>query len=114
MPERVSEIQQRALPRLALVAAHHACLDLAGPADGARKRRRLALAQGRQVGDHFLEVPGVGEQPVLQDFRQAGGELARWQRLQDIGVRHDDARLVERADQVLAVRMVDAGLAADR
>ncbi len=112
--ERVPEIQQRALARLALVAADHAGLDLAGAADRARQRRRLARAQRRQVADHIVEVRGIGKQPVLEDLRQPGRQFARGQRLQHIGVRHDDARLVERPDQVLAARMIDAGLAADR
>ncbi len=56
----------------------------------------------------------VADRAVLDHFREARGELARRQRAQAIGVDQHGARLVERADHVLAERVVDAGLAAHR
>ena len=72
---------------------------------------------GKHVGVIFLQ-PGeeslIAEQAVFGDFRIAGAELARRQRVEHRGVGDDKDRLVERAYQVLALRRVDAGLAADR
>ena len=51
---------------------------------------------------------------VLDDLGEPGGELALGQRRERVGVREHHARLVEGADHVLAERMVDRGLAADR
>ena len=59
------------------------------------------------------EEGGVADRAVLDHFREARGELAIGQRAQAIGVDQHGARLVERADHVLAQRMIDAGLAAD-
>ena len=56
----------------------------------------------------------VADRAVLDHLGEARGELAVGQRAQAVGVDQHGARLVERADHVLAERMVDAGLAADR
>ena len=61
-----------------------------------------------------IEQRAAGDHAVLDDFVQAGSELAPRQRLQQLRIDHDDRRLVKRADQVLAERVVDADLAADR
>ena len=56
----------------------------------------------------------VAEQPVFHDLGVAGAELARRKRGKRAGVGEHEARLMEGADQVLALLGVDAGLAADR
>ena len=61
-----------------------------------------------------VEQRRVGDRPVLDDFGQPGAEFARRQGVQRVEVADHQPRLVERADHVLAQRMVDAGLAADR
>ncbi len=50
---------------------------------------------------------------IFDDLAQGGPPLALRQRRQRREVEHDRRRLVERAQQVLALREVDAGLAAD-
>ena len=55
----------------------------------------------------------VAEQTVLRDLRIAGAHFARRKRRQNVGVGQHEARLMESADQVLALRRVDARLAAD-
>ena len=57
---------------------------------------------------------GIGDRAVLDHLREPGLEFALRQRLQRVGVDQNETRLVKRTDQVLALRMVDPGLAADR
>ncbi len=54
------------------------------------------------------------DQPVFRDFRITGAEFTRAQRIQNFRIGQNKLRLIEDADEVLAVRRVDAGLAADR
>ena len=56
----------------------------------------------------------VAEQPVFHDLGVAGAELPRRKRGKRAGVGEHEARLMEGADEVLALLGVDAGLAADR
>ena len=51
---------------------------------------------------------------MLDDFGEAGAQLALGQGLQGIEVGEHEPGLVERADHVFPERMVDRGLAADR
>ena len=111
------EVQQRAAVVglfLALVVADHRGLEGAGALD--RLGLRVAVA-----ADHALAVPlapgeerGVADQAGLGDLGVSGAQFARRQRAQRAGVGQHHARLVERADQVLAALRVDPGLAADR
>ena len=77
-------------------------------------------ATGRQVahcaalGFQPVEELGIADQPVFGDLGVAGEQLAPRQRRQGTGIRENQTRLVEGADQVLAVAGVDPGLAADR
>ena len=61
-----------------------------------------------------LEERRARRHPVLDHFVQPGAELAPRQRAEHRRIDDDGVRLVEGADQVLAERMVDADLAADR
>jgi len=114
VPERVPEIQQRALALFALIAPNDARLDLAGARDRVRKRLLIQCQQRRQLAHRALEVIVIGQKAMLEHFRQPCRQLARRQAAQHRRVGHDHRRLVKSADQVLAGRMVDAGLAADR
>ena len=57
--------------------------------------------------------PGARRHAVLDDFVEPRPELPPRQRAEHRRVDDDRVRLIERADQVLAERMVDADLAAD-
>ncbi len=111
--EGVPEVEQRPAPfgrQLALVRRDDGRLDRAAPPDhggqlGARRPQRRALDGGEKLG--------VAEQARLDHLGHAGGELPAGQRGEQAGGDVDPARLVERADQVLAGREVDPGLAAD-
>ena len=112
MAEGVAEIEQRALAGLALVAGDDRGLGAAGGRD-----RMLARgAAGEDVGVVLLQ-PGeerlVAEHAVFRHFGIAGAELARRQRIEHGGVGDDQDRLMEGAEQILALRRIDPGLAAD-
>ena len=113
MAERMAEIEQHAFAGLALVAPHDSRLGATTDRDSVLARR----AAGEQVAPVGLqpgEEGGVVDQAVLGDFRIAGAKLARRERVEQRRVGHHQHRLVKRADQILAVRRVDPGLAADR
>ncbi len=97
---------------LPLVGAHHAGLEGAGAQHRLRLRRAVAGDQGGAVRLAPREEPGVADQPRLGDLGIAGPQLARRQGGEGGGVGQHCARLVERADQVLALARIDPGLAA--
>ena len=75
----------------------------------------------RAAGENIFPVglePGeeidVAEQSVFGDLGIAGAELALRQRVEQRGIGEHQDRLMEGADQILAVLRIDAGLAADR
>ena len=62
--------------------------------------------------EEFEEVP-VADQAVLHNLGVAGAEFARAQGVESARIRQNQRGLMECADEVLAVRRIDAGLAAD-
>ncbi len=114
MAEGMAEIEQRPLARLALVAGDDARLGLAAVANRLGTRLAIAIEQRRstlfQPGEEFRVV----DQPILHDLGIARGQFPARQARQKIGIRQHQTRLVEAADQILAMRHIDAGLAADR
>ena len=104
MAEGVAEIEQRAVAGLELVAGDDIGLGAAGfgdrlrpaPAPPANTSPPVPL----QPGEEFRPV----DQPVFGDLGIAGAEFARRQRVERVGVGQHQPRLVEDADQVLAVR----------
>ena len=103
MAEGMTEIEQRALAGLALVARHDRGLGAAGSGDGVF----AGSAACENIGVIGLE-PGeerfVAEHAVFGDFGIAGAELARRQRIQHRGIRDDQNGLEKRAEQILALR----------
>ena len=75
---------------------------------GVARQHRLGLARQQ------VEEVAAGDHAVFHHLVEPRAELAPRQRGQRQRVGHDQHRLVERADQVLAERVVDADLAADR
>ena len=68
----------------------------------------------RQLTSSQSKNAGVAEQAVFHHLGIAGAEFALRQRVEQRGVGDHQDRLMERADQVLALAGVDRGLAADR
>ncbi len=73
---------------------------------------RSSSLAGDAVGD-AIEEGAVADGAVLDDLGHAGGEFLRGQRGERVEIGNDEARLVERADEILTLGQVDAGLAAD-
>ena len=61
-----------------------------------------------------IEKGHVGDGPVLDDFGQAGAELARRQGAEHVQIAHHPLWLVKGANHVLAQRVVDGRLATHR
>ena len=111
--ECMAEVEQGALPGLALVGADDARLGAAALRHRAGLRGRVAREQPRGVLLAPREEAGVAEQPVLGHLGVAREQLAAGQRGQRVEVAEHQARLVEGADEVLALARIDRGLAAD-
>ncbi len=112
MAEGMTEIEQCALAGFALVARHDSGFGAAGCGDGVFARS----AACENIGVIGLE-PGeerfIAEHAIFGDFGIAGAKLTRRQRIQHRGIRDHQKRLVKRAEQILALRRIDPGLAAD-
>ena len=98
----VAEIQDRAQTALGLVLAHHAGFDLAAAGHDRGERVRIALEQFGHDLFEPLEQFAVVNDAVFDDFGQAGPILPHRQRLQRAQVAQHKARLIKRADQILA------------
>ena len=73
----------------------------------------LAPDYRAEIASHALEQAAVGDHAVLDHFVQTGPEVAPGERAEHFRIREYGQRLMERANQVLAERMIDADLAAD-
>ena len=113
MTEGVAEIEQRTLAGFALVARNDAGLATATHRNGV-----LACGTaGKDILPVLLqpgEERGIAEQPVFGNFGIACAEFPFRQRVEQCRICNDQNRLMERADEILALARIDSGLAADR
>ena len=120
--QRVPEIQvdpAAARPALALIGDHDLQLGPAGALYDLGRRTtfeggRIAASDGRPISLEQLEESVVAEGCHLGRLAEGGPELAPWKRSEQVDVDDDRGRLMERADEVLALGQVHPGLAADR
>ena len=107
MPGRVAEVQQ--LPRAAVefVGAHG--VPFAGDAAGQDRHAVEVRAARGQMGKQVR----VEQHGRLQRLGAAVAQDGGRQRVQQLRVAHDGGGLMERADEVFALRQVDSRLAAD-
>ena len=95
----------------ALIAAQRATTS----ASSAGSRASIAArAHAQEVDEPGRVVGDVEHQRVLRDLAEPAVVVALGDRRERVGVGDDADRLVERADEVLALGQVDRGLAADR
>ncbi len=113
MAEGVAKVQERTLALLGLVTADDAGFHLDRPGHGAQAGRLVAGAQRGAFGFKPVEEGGVAEKAVLHHLAIARQKVAVGQGVEDVDVGQHQAGLVEGADEVLALRGVDPGLAAD-
>jgi hypothetical protein len=110
----VAEIEQGAAIGLALVGRHDRRFRGAARHDRMLLRRGIAGQQRRAVALEPGEELRLIDQPVLHHLGIAGAQLAWRQGGQHVRVGQHQLRLMEGADEVLAMARIDAGLAADR
>jgi hypothetical protein len=111
---KVAEVEQGTLALLERITLDDGGLVPAAARDGFGQYRILAGQQRIGMLLQPFEEHGITQRAVLHHFGQAGTQLARRQGGQHAGIGDDRARRMERADQVLAGRDVDRGLAAHR
>src|SRR6185295_15596580 len=109
----VPVVQNTAEPGLPLVGGDDVALDAAALGDHRDQDIRVAAEQRLEAAAHAVEQSAARRHAVLDDLVEARAELAAWQRDEDLRIDHDVARLVKRADQVLAGRVVYADLSPD-
>ena len=114
MAEGMAQVQQRPLALFGLVARDDPGLHLDRPGHGMQPRRRVAGDQPGAVHLQPVEEAGIAEQAVFHHLAIARQQVAPGQRVQHADVGQHQPGLVKGADQVLALRGVDPGLAADR
>ena len=113
MAERMAKVEQRPIAGFHLVARNDRRLGADARLDRRRQRRAIVAEDALPIGLEPGKKLRVAEKPVLGDFGIPGPHLAWGQRRQHGGIGDDEARLMKDADQVFALRRVDAGFAAD-
>ena len=78
-----------------------------------RERFGIERQHSPRVGFAPGEKLAVADQTDLDDFRVAAAQFARRQRLHQVKIGQHQARLVDQADEILALGGIDRGLTAD-
>ena len=110
----VAQIEERTVCVLPLIAPDDLRLDLTRAADHVGEGCWIAREKLVQVCLQPAEKRRITDEAVLDDLGKAGPELPGGERREGSGIRQHDGRLMEGANQILAARVVDAGLASNR
>ena len=110
---RVAEVQNASQAGFSLVSRHDLGLDAARLGDDCGQRGRLVREDRRVILSDLVEEARARCHTVLDDLVKASAELPPGERCQHRRVDDDGVRLIERADQVLAERVIDPDLAPD-
>ena len=97
----MAQIQQGAQAAFAFVGGHDLGLQLAAAADTVRQRLHIQRHQRIDVVFQPDEELAIEDDPVFDDFSQAGREFTRRQRFQAIQINHHRSGLIESADHIL-------------
>ena len=111
---RVTEVQHSPRARFSFVGRDDRGFDAARFGDDRGQGGRRALENGLPLGRDAVEQRRARGHAVLDDFVQARAELPAGQCRQHQRIDDDGVRLIEGSNQVLAERVVDAHLPADR
>ena len=114
MAKSVAEIEQGAFTGFPFVGGDDLGLVAARAFDGLAQSGGVARQQRVQMRFQPVQKWAITDQSVLDHLGQTGAQFAVRQGSEGIGVRQHAARLIKRTDHVLAERMIDGGLAADR
>ena len=112
--EGMAEVQDCAQILLAFVLGDHCRLDFARSRDAVSERVDVAREQLGHVVVQPVEQQRIPDAAVLDHFGEPGSEFPVRERGQRVRVRDDRQGLMKRTDQILAARVIDSGLAADR
>ena len=74
----------------------------------------LSSEEGGEIARDAVEERAVRDHAVLDDLVQPGAELAAGECVHERRIHRHQSRLMKRANQILALRMIDADFAADR
>ena len=113
-PERVAVVQDLAEAGLLEVLPHHPGFEPDGELDAAPELVRGRVGGAIDIRLDDVEDLGLADESALHDLGEAGEQLVARQAVQQIEVDQHGRRRVERADEVLPLGRVDAGLPADR
>ena len=111
--EGVAVVEDLAQRRLLEVDAHDVGLHLDRAPHQFGQHLAVDVERRVGVGVEEFEDARVGDEAALDDLGRPGDEITPRQGAQQVEVAHDGGRFVERADEVLALGGVDAGLPAD-
>src|SRR6056297_1029794 len=111
--EGMTEVEQGALAGFLFVGGNHLGLVADRLIDRLEQGIGHARGQGLGVGVQPGEEGRVADGAVLDYLRETGPVVAVVKGLQRIEIGDHGSRPVEGADQILALRMIDAGLAAN-
>ncbi len=114
VPDGMAVVQDPAQLGLLLVALDHLSFEAAGAGHNGLEGGQIPGEELRHGILQFPEIPRVQNDAVLDDLGQPGAELALGERGESPRIDDHHAGLMESADQVLASRVVDRGLAPDR
>ena len=118
--QSVTEVQRGAdSGPLMRITSHHIGLDSHAARHDIGEQRGFAIQERRGAGPQQIDEPGrvrsdVEHERVLRHLAESAAVFARLERPEGVRVCNDPDGLVKRADEVLALRQVDRGLAADR
>src|SRR5215510_7571217 len=111
---RVAVVEGAAESAFAFILGDDVGFDSAGFLDCWNEDGRLLCHDRLGLARQTFEEIAARDHSVLDHLVEAGAELAARQRAEEPWVDDDERRLVERADQILAERVVDADFTADR
>ena len=112
--EGMAQVEQGALALFQRIAGDDLGLVLAAGGNGQGQCFAVACQQGRSFLRQPLAKAQVAQRGVLDDLGQAGAQFAWRQGGQGSGIGNHRPGRMEGTDQVLALRQIHRGLAADR
>ena len=111
---RVAEVQGPSWARLTFVLFDDAPFDLAALGDDWHQRAGIAREHCGQFHIDAIEQCPARNDAVLHDLIESRAEFTPWKRCEEQRIRGHGKWLVERANQVLAQRVIDPYFAPDR
>ncbi len=112
VPEGMSVVEDLSAAGFTEITGHDVGLDLHGPPDEFLPSAVERVAHRCAIAFDEVEDGRIGDESALDHLGQAADDFRRRQRGEQIDVADDRERRVERTDEVLAPRRVDARLAA--